>query len=165
MARNDVVRYEDDTPATNVGATTTRTVIHRAVPPLLNFSKFWERYGEPPTKWLPEAFRDISELVCMPAGWDSYSAPSPRRDAGLFALEVLNRIMRPGTPSPQIVPSSSGGLQIEWHEKDIDLELHITAPYEMEFWFEDHRTNETLSTDLSEDLSQLARPILLLSSR
>src|SRR5438552_551928 len=81
MARNDVVRYEDDTPTTNVGGTTTRTVSHSAVPPLLNFSKFWERYGEPPTKWLPGAFRDISELVCMSAGWDSYSAPSPRRDA------------------------------------------------------------------------------------
>ena len=53
--------------------------------------------------------------------------------------------MRPRTPVPQVVPSPVGGVQLEWHEKDIDLELHITAPYECEVWFQDHRTGERVS--------------------
>jgi hypothetical protein len=101
----------------------------------------------------------------MPMGWDSYTGSPLRWDTGLFALKILNDIMRPKTPMPQVVPSSEGGVQLEWHVKDIDLELHVTAPYECELWFQDHRTGQQISADLSNDLAQLTEPILALSSR
>jgi hypothetical protein len=84
----------------------------------------------------------------------------------MFALTVLQHVMRRGAPTPQIVPSSSGGVQVEWHESGIDLELHVAAPYKCELWFEDHRSgDEPVSTELSGDFSVLQTAIRTLSLR
>ncbi len=119
----------------------------------------------PDEKWQVEVLTPLAKYATMEQGWDSYSGLPLRWDAGFFALWVLNAVMRPRTPLPRVVPSPVGGVQLEWHEKNIDLELHITAPYECELWFEDHRTGEQLSTELSNDFSALAAPIAELTSR
>jgi hypothetical protein len=64
-----------------------------------------------------------------------YRAPHIGFDTGMFALIVLNDVMRTHTPIPQVVPSGTGGVQLEWHQKGIDLELYIAAPYQCELWF------------------------------
>jgi hypothetical protein len=133
-----------------------------------NFPKFWEALNaEPKRKWEVEVVRALVRLASLPSGWDSYNAPPLRRDAGHFALEVLQGIMRPRTPLPQVVPSAAGGVQLEWHEKGIDLELHITAPYQWEIWFQDHRDpdSQPISLELTDDFTELKRPIALLSTR
>jgi hypothetical protein len=121
----------------------------------------------PERKWEVEVVRALVRLARLPAGWDSYRSPPPSRDAGHFALEILQGIMRPRTPPPQIVPSSGGGIQLEWHEKGIDLELHITAPYQCELWFQDHQdqNSQPISLELTDDFSELKRPIALLTNR
>jgi len=75
--------------------------------------------------------------------------------------------MKPATPLPQVVPSSDGGVQLEWHEKGIDLELHIRAPYDCELWYRDHQDAdaEPVSSKLSNDFSDLRTPIDLLTTR
>ena len=146
--------------------------------PDLQWEKFLAHYGRefastsPVTrpsggdrKWQVEVLTPLLRFVHNPVGWDSYQGQPLRWDAGLFALSVLNTVMRQRTPIPHVVPSAAGGVQLEWHEKDIDLELHITAPYEVELWYEDHRTGQRLATDLSNDLSALATPIAELTSR
>lgn len=104
-------------------------------------------------KWQIEVQKKLFEFVNLKKGWDSYDAPSLRRDAGFFALEVLNNVMRPRTPPPQVVPSGVGGVQFEWHQCDMDIELHVTAPYHCEFWCEDRRTGEQISEELTTDFS------------
>lgn len=118
-------------------------------------------------KWEIVVLQKVLELVEMPSGWDSYGAPSVGWDTGLFALWVLHNVMRPETPIPHVVPSSVGGIQIEWHERDIDLELHIAAPYECELWFQDHRdpAAQPISVEFANDLGPLERAIAMLSSR
>jgi hypothetical protein len=118
-------------------------------------------------KWEVAAVRTLVRLAQLPAGWDSYGAPMVRRDAGHFALEILDGVMRSMTPPPQIVPSATGGVQLEWHEKGIDLEIHVIAPYQWELWFQDHRDPNSgpVSLELTDDLSELKRPIALLTSR
>jgi hypothetical protein len=103
----------------------------------------------------------------LPHGWDTYNAPAIGWDAGLFALSVLNDFMRPRTPVPQVVPSTAGGVQLEWHQKGVDLELHITGPYRCELWFKDHRTPDVdpISIELTDDYSALRRPFELLTTR
>jgi hypothetical protein len=121
----------------------------------------------PERKWEVEVVRALVRLAGLRAGWDSYRSPPPRRDAGHFALEVLHGVMRPRTPLPQVVPASGGGIQLEGHEKGIDLELHITAPYQCELWFQDHQdqTSQPISLELTDDFSELKRPIALLTNR
>jgi|SRR5215469_1835903 len=143
------------------------TVSKRPRPePPVKFDKFWSHYNVgPDQKWQVEVLKHLIKYATLSQGWDSYSGSPLRWDAGFFALWVLNDVMRPRTPVPQVVPSPIGGVQFEWHEKNIDLELHITAPYECELWFEDHQTGERISRQLSNDFSSLAAPIAELTSR
>lgn len=108
----------------------------------------------------------ITHLLEMPEGWDSYAAPSISHDIGMFALVILNNIMGPRTPAPSVVPTSTGGLQLEWHEKGIDLEIHVMGTYLCEFSVEDHR-GEIASdeAELQDDFSVLAAPIGALTVR
>ena len=133
-----------------------------------SFPNFYAQLNaSPERKWEVEVVRALVNLARLPAGWDSYGTSPLRRDAGHFALEILQGVMRPRTPLPQVVPSSAGGVQLEWHEKGIDLELHITAPFQWELWFQDHHdsNSQPLSLELTDDFSALKRPIALLSSR
>jgi hypothetical protein len=132
-----------------------------------NFPNFARHYAEPERKWEVEVVKALVRLAKLPAGWDSYNAAPLRRDAGHFALEILQSIMRPRTPIPQVVPSAAGGVQLEWHEKGIDLELHISAPYQWELWFQDHQApnSQPISIELTDDFTELKRPIALLTTR
>jgi hypothetical protein len=133
-----------------------------------NFPNFARHYNaEPERKWEAAVVQALVRLINMPTGWDSYNAPPLRRDAGHFALEILQRVMRPRTPIPQVTPSAAGGVQLEWHEKGVDLELHITAPYQWELWFRDLQdpNSRPVSLELTDDFSELRRPIALLTTR
>jgi hypothetical protein len=145
------------TTTVNVSATVTREQ---------TFPRFYRQYSEPAQKWQIDVQRQLLEQVQMPHGWDGYGTPAPTMDAAFFALLVLSKVMRSRTPIPQVVPSSAGGIQLEWHDKGIDLELHISAPYQCEMWFEDHQKGTApTSLPLSTDFSPLNGPINLLTVR
>ena len=129
------------------------------------YPRFLQQYENPERKWEREILTRLIELVQMEPDWDGYGAPSVKRDAGFFALEILKGIMRERTPLPQIVPSSVGGVQMEWHEKGIDLEVHVTGAYECEVWFRDHATAKNFAVDLTNDFSDLLGPIGTLTTR
>jgi hypothetical protein len=108
----------------------------------------------------------LLQFVKWGDNWDSYGAPSVTWDASMFALSILSDVMRPRTPMPQVVPTSNG-VQLEWHEKGIDLELHITGPYQCDLWFQDQTRPdvEPIEIELTNDLSALVEPIGLLTQR
>lgn len=87
-------------------------------------------------EWLSEAANRLYRLANLPAGWDGHRAPPLRRDVIAFARAILATIAAPRLPVPHIVPLANGGLQLEWHERDANLELEITAPHRMYFAFE-----------------------------
>lgn len=143
----------------NVGETSSRASNYPNIARALN--------AEPEKKWQIEVQKSLFDFAKLSEGWDSYGAPPIGWQAGLFALSVLNDFMRPRTPIPQVVPSTAGGIQLEWHQKGVDLELHFMGPYDCELWFKDHLapTEEPLSLELTDDFSALRRPIELLSNR
>ncbi len=133
---------------------------------MLRFERFRRHYElGPDEKWQVEVVDRLVELTSLPRDWDGYGGQPVKWDAGMFALNVLKQVMLPRTSLPQIVPSSVGGVQIEWHEKDIDLEFHVTAPYEGEVWFQDHRAGITSSKLVSDDLSELQAAVRTLTLR
>src|SRR5215471_973744 len=133
-----------------------------------NFPSFARAFdAEPERKWQLEVQKVLLNYVKLPRGWDTYNAQPIGWDTGLFALSILNDFMRTRTPIPQVVPSTAGGVQLEWHQKGVDLELHITGPYQCELWFRDHQTpnQPPISLELTDDYSALRRPFDLLTSR
>jgi hypothetical protein len=149
-------------------AVTTRTTVNRDAPRPHSYPQFWtEFYSRPDRKIEDEIKPQLEEFQRYPVGWDSYKGVPLRTDIGNFALTILTNILKPQTPLPQVIPTSSGGVQFEWHERDIDLELHFNGPYECQVWFYDHRDPDVpaKSEKLVDDVSMLKHPIELLTSR
>jgi hypothetical protein len=139
-----------------------------ASPKAANYPNFVSAFNAPPErKWQIEVQSRLLKYAKMQNGWDSYRAPPVGWDTGMFALYILNDVMRTRTPIPQVVPSAAGGVQLEWHQKGIDLELHIAGPYQCELWFRDHQqpNDPPVSLELTDNFSALLRPIELLTTR
>lgn len=114
-------------------------------------------------EWRSEVALKVSELLDLSDNWDSYDAPPIRSETGAFAMQILSMFATPETPVPSVVPSPVGGIQFEWHIADLDFEIHVAAPYEVEFLFDDHRIEEPVSDTLSDDLGALAQPFARLA--
>lgn len=116
--------------------------------------------------WRAAIRQRLSEFVRMPSNWDGYGAPVVSAAVAALAFAVLEDVMRPGVPLPHVVPSSTGGVQIEWHERDIDLELHVAGPYNFELWFEDSRhEHPSRGEDLTTSLASFRDALGVLASR
>jgi hypothetical protein len=89
---------------------------------------------EPRHAWRDEVLLRLNELVRLPRGWDGYSAEPVSFANAQFALRLLETILPPNVPTPQIVPGTSGDLQIEWHTRTGDMELHVQAPNHVHAW-------------------------------
>lgn len=89
---------------------------------------------EPAIEWADEVKRRLTYLCGLRAGWDGYNGRPTRFDTSHFALQLLQRVCSPTTPPPEIVPLSSGGLQVEWHHAHAEIELTIHAPYDVNAW-------------------------------
>jgi hypothetical protein len=154
----------------DVPATATRVGLRQQ--PLLQFDHFRDRYGADirtaatdEQHWQTQVMDALMRYAALPQGWDSYSGHPLRWDVGAFAMCVLSSVMRAGTPAPQIVPSPEGAIQIEWHEKGVDLELYIAAPYSCEVAYRNNTTGADFTEELSNDFSLLSEPIRELTSR
>lgn len=159
MTRLNLVRtIPAETDAVD-GSTTTGDELRR-----VNFPRAQrglELQSEP--RWANQVVARLCELLALRPGWDSYSAPAPSRDAAMFTLEVLNRIMKSDTPAPYVVPSSTGGIQIEWHQKDLNFEIHVAGPYDGDFWWSERTNGNEGEGSLGADLSPLQDLISKLS--
>jgi hypothetical protein len=78
-------------------------------------------------------------------------------------MQVIGNAMRPMTPCPQLVPLADGGVQIEWHQKGIDIELAIHSPYVSDLWFS--VDGLVSSQQLSADFAPFERVVDELSRR
>jgi len=61
----------------------------------------------------------------LPENWNSYR--SKRIDETLLkdGLRLLSMVLTPRARTPTVVPTARGGLQIEWHAPDHDLEIEV----------------------------------------
>jgi hypothetical protein len=113
-----------------------------------------EQENEQPA-WLIPVVKVIGELLNLPENWDSYGARPINPTATAFALQLLSETMRTDTPVPAVVPTSSGGVQLEWHARGIDLEVEIRSPSRLYVSYEDHRHSVEWEGELTSDLTRL----------
>ena len=78
--------------------------------------------------WVPAVVRQIDRLSSLPSNWDSYGAPPVDQHCLVSALHFLAKLLAPdasAAQTPALVPTSAGGVQIEWHREGKDLEIRI----------------------------------------
>lgn len=78
-----------------------------------------------PHPWLIGAVRELRSLLMLKSGWDGYEGSPISGRAIERASEVLQVIAKSEAPPPAIVPTSSGGIQIEWYRSNIELQIEI----------------------------------------
>jgi len=86
--------------------------------------------------WQIKASSKINELVMLPANWDSYGALQVDPRNAKYAYDLIGMLMIPNLPFPLIVPTNSGGIQLEWHAEGVDLEIKILSVNKINVYFD-----------------------------
>jgi len=118
-------------------------------------------FAERPSERVLSVIRKALDLTALPPNWDSYGARTidPYLVAG--TVELLHTLIGPDTPLPSIVPTSRGGVQLEWHCNEVDLEINVSSPIRRKVFFEDFRSGVSKEFTLTGDL----RPLLPILNR
>lgn len=106
--------------------------------------------------WQNDVVNSLCRFLELPNGWDSYNGRPLRHDTGMFTLQLLNSVLVAPTPTPQLVPVADGGVQAEWHQNQLDVELYISAPYACELTIIDHTTNTVETILLTTNFDRLS---------
>lgn len=112
--------------------------------------------------WIHSVREALEKLMNLGPNWDSYGGETIAYENVQCALHLLSDIMNDDSPPPDIVPTSSGGLQIEWHTTRVDFEIEVSTPSAVSAFFE----NETNKWEIEHvvDLSRLREAIKEVSS-
>lgn len=86
--------------------------------------------------WLPEVVERINNLARLPSPIAADAPAPPTEAAATAALDAIRRVMWFETPTPAVVPTYDGGLQLEWHAEDLDIELTVMPAGERHVWIE-----------------------------
>ena len=71
----------------------------------------------------------FDRLKALLPNWDTYGAPS-------IAPSILAEA-RAWLDSVHVIPCSDGGVQLEWHRNDVDVEVTFRADATVEAWASD----------------------------
>lgn len=89
--------------------------------------------------WVSSVLERITNLSQLEHNWDSYGAVPVQLPAIFYAVNLMASFMTDETPIPSIVPTTSGGIQIEWHAGGIDFEIEVMSDGILSVFYEDER--------------------------
>jgi len=97
-----------------------------------------------PGDWLLPMLEKICELGTLPPNWNSYRSKAISTDAAVASISILLNLLRPSDPPPSIVPTSRGGILLEWHENGIDLEVDVRSSSQVHLAYNDGDVEEEI---------------------
>lgn len=114
------------------------------------------RVGAPARVRLERAMEQMRGFDALDAGWDSYGAHLVHSDSVLQALRLLADVfsIREDITDPMIVPTSEGGIQLEWDRDDVHLELEVRPSLDVDVYWE-RPDGETWEGPLQNNRSRL----------
>ncbi len=120
---------------------------------------------DPESKWTSGVRDRLEQIIRLNEGWDGYLGLPVSFTNAYFAFSVLASICNVDMPAPQIVPGSSGELQIEWHTQRYSIELWVRAPNDVHVWRVDKATHQEIELALTTDFSEVADWMQLIVER
>jgi hypothetical protein len=104
--------------------------------------------GLPP--WAGPVFESLAERWGARPGWDSYRAKPTSPSLVVKLLNVLFNVMEGEDPPPQITPLEDGGVQAEWHNHGLDLEITVPADEDATYYYFNRLTEEEEESNVSD---------------
>ena len=115
--------------------------------------------------WKAIAKTRLAELLALENNWDSYGARTISVDLARTALDLLEFLMSSSVPLPDIVPTSSGGLQLEWHIGSRHFEVEIVTPaLSIAYYLDAEVEGDEEEFEITYELSELQQAFSKLNS-
>jgi len=113
-------------------------------------------------EWLEPVLDSFAELLSLPSGWDSYGAPQISLGSATEAIRLLLVLASEADiEQPTLVPTSKGGIQLEWRRPGLLVELEVSPGARPVVLVDDEQRGslheETLRRSLEPVLSALSR--------
>ncbi len=90
--------------------------------------RVWDAGESNRRTWLAAyAEEQLNSLLRLRPGWDGYRARPLTMEATKTAVDILFAIVDDLSLPPQIFPLRDGGIQLEWHSGDEDIEIEVDA--------------------------------------
>lgn len=105
---------------------------------------------------LIEVISKIVGFARLPDNWDTYGAHPIDPQLIAAALQFLIHGIPNAAPLPSAVPTTAGGIQLEWHCNGVDLEITFCSPHVVRIWFEDLDVGTESQFSIADDFSPLA---------
>ncbi len=86
-------------------------------------------------KWLNQTIVEIVRLMWLPRDWNSDNPRQIEPKSIEKILAVLLTILDSDSTPPAVVPTTRGGVQVEWHQNGIDLEIEAFNSSKLEYYF------------------------------
>ena len=106
-------------------------------------------------QWFEPVVKAMAGLPWDDDNWNDDAKPT-QPDAAARLLVLLTEILDDATPPPHMIPTWRGGLQAEWHQNGIDLEIESDPDGWMEYYFEND-SEEYEGPLTTENLPELIR--------
>src|SRR3954452_12705561 len=90
--------------------------------------------------WLNRTLAQLRDLATLATGWDTYAGRPIGRGLLYDALRFLLRQLNNDSPAPSMVPTSDGGVLLEWHRAGVDVEVSFSDGEMPELYFLDIAT-------------------------
>jgi hypothetical protein len=106
--------------------------------------------SEPPSlpSWVGGTIEAIVSKLLLGPDWDSYGASEISPEAVEQAIKLLLGTACEDTTAPWVVPTSSGGIQLEWHTDKDDLEVEVIGLGRGLIYWRSRRDNQEWEGDL-----------------
>lgn len=120
--------------------------------------------GGVPPPWFQPTVQSLVHLLTLSPSCDAFKARRVEPACVVTAIQTALEVMNDETPAPAVVPTSCGGIQLEWHIRGIDLEIEIRSPSRVLARCEDQETGESWEERVF-DFSRLRRALCEVARR
>jgi hypothetical protein len=90
--------------------------------------------------WVEPTVSALVGIQSLSENWDSYGGKPISLDLINQSLFTLRQIMQADSPAPSVVPLGDGGIQVEWHRRQQDLEIVFAADEAPQFYYTNRLT-------------------------
>lgn len=114
-------------------------------------------------RWVQPTVENLLATLELEPNWDSYGGPPVEKKSIEGAISLLLATMNEDSPPPAVVPTSAGGVQLEWHQGGVDLEIEVRPTGSAHVYSRDHQSGAEWEGEIPNDAERLRGTILTLS--
>jgi len=96
-------------------------------------SEHWLRAGHYDPCFVIAIEEELDEIAQLQGNWDGYGASAIDPSILAAARQFIRDLPEALAYRPHVVPTSSGGVQFEWHHESKILELEFETPHTIHF--------------------------------